>query len=113
LQSSCFQQWEDALDKLKALDYENDFCKPRNLQPFTRNFFAMPAENAGLQFRSFQEVTTWLINLCTGGNDMYKIDKVSHSVSHTTSSNFALRFSKLHVVLSGKHDHDVIMLHRF
>lgn len=35
-QSIAFAAWEDALEKLKALDYEASFCKPNNLQPFSR-----------------------------------------------------------------------------
>lgn len=35
-QSTAFAAWEDALEKLKVLDYEASFCKPNNLQPFSR-----------------------------------------------------------------------------
>lgn len=36
LQSAAFAAWEDALEKLKALDYEASFCKTNNVQPFSR-----------------------------------------------------------------------------
>ena len=78
-QCAAYQLWEDALEKLKALNYEIEFCRPRHAGPFTRTFFALPAENAGLQFRSFQEICSWLISICTHNNDMYRIEKVGVS----------------------------------
>eukprot|EP00752_Nemacystus_decipiens_P004581 g4181.t1 len=75
--STAFAAWEDALEKLKALDYEASFCKPNNLQPFSRMYFSIPGANASLQWRSFQEISSWLINLGAGNgrNDFFKVDK--------------------------------------
>ncbi|CAN0374930.1 unnamed protein product, partial [Pylaiella littoralis] len=75
--NTAFVAWEDALEKLKALDYEASFCKPNNLQPFSRIYFSVPGTNASLQWRSFQEISSWLINLGAGNgrNDFFKVDK--------------------------------------
>ncbi|CAM9309528.1 unnamed protein product [Phaeothamnion confervicola] len=73
--SLAFQLCEDALEKLKALDYENELCKARNLERFTRTFFAMPGSNPGSQFRSFQETCSWLMQIATGDPGAYKLDK--------------------------------------
>ncbi|CAM9690841.1 unnamed protein product [Scytosiphon promiscuus] len=75
--STAFAAWEDALEKLKVLDYEASFCKPNNLQPFSRMYFSIPGANASLQWRSFQEISSWLINLGAGNgrNDFFKVDK--------------------------------------
>ncbi|CAM9899102.1 unnamed protein product [Ectocarpus sp. 12 AP-2014] len=72
--STAFAAWEDALEKLKALDYEASFCKPNNLQPFNRSYFSIPGSNASLQWRSFQEISSWLINVGAGNgrNDFFK-----------------------------------------
>ncbi|CAM9275782.1 unnamed protein product, partial [Chrysoparadoxa australica] len=70
-----FLLWENALEKLKALDYESRFCEIKNLPPFTRTFFALPGENASLQFRAFQDIASWLVTEATGDPDLYKIDK--------------------------------------
>jgi hypothetical protein len=77
-QSASFLAWENALEKLKALDYESKFCRPNNLQPFTRSFFAIPADNPGLQFRSFNEIVSWLFGAASQGKNAspYVADKV-------------------------------------
>ena len=36
--------WEDALEKLKVLDYEVNFCRTNGLQPFSR--YAMYCGNS-------------------------------------------------------------------
>jgi hypothetical protein len=33
-------------DKLKLLDYEEKFCGPKDITPFARTYFAIPAANA-------------------------------------------------------------------
>ncbi|CAM9112777.1 unnamed protein product [Ascophyllum nodosum] len=75
--SAAFMAWEDALEKLKVLDYEVNFCRTNGLQPFSRMYFSIPGPNASLQWRSFQEISSWLINLAAGNgkNDFFKVDK--------------------------------------
>ncbi|KAG5183718.1 intra-flagellar transport protein 57-domain-containing protein [Tribonema minus] len=73
------------------LDYENEFCRPKNLLPFTRGYFTIPAENAGLQFRSFQEIAAWLINIATGNDDMFKIDKYDDPTTSVNKIMLALK----------------------
>eukprot|EP00904_Undaria_pinnatifida_P000259 jgi/Undpi1/10233/HiC_scaffold_28.g12686.m1 len=56
--SAAFAAWEDALDKLKALDYEASFCKPNNLQPLSRMYFSVPGANASLQVDKYDDPNT-------------------------------------------------------
>ncbi|CBN74635.1 conserved unknown protein [Ectocarpus siliculosus] len=56
--STAFTAWEDALEKLKALDYEASFCKPNNLQPFNRSYFSIPGSNASLQVDKYDDPNT-------------------------------------------------------
>jgi hypothetical protein len=38
---------EDVLEQLKILDYEQDFCEKKTVEPFARTYFAIPASNTG------------------------------------------------------------------
>lgn len=49
-------------DKLKLLNYEENFLRPNHLKPFSRHYFAM-ATNPGEQFYNFTAVCAWLINV--------------------------------------------------
>lgn len=51
---------EDLLDKLRLLDYEQNFCRERNLKPISRHYFAIPT-NPGEQFFMFTSLSAWLL----------------------------------------------------
>ncbi|KAL3146305.1 Intraflagellar transport protein 57 [Trebouxia sp. C0010 RCD-2024] len=54
------------VDKLKLLNYEQDFCKPkRHLKPLSRTYFCLPAPMSGQneQFFYFTSLVAWLLNL--------------------------------------------------
>lgn len=38
---------DDLSDKLKLLDYEDTFCNPKDIMPFSRTYFAIAAQNTG------------------------------------------------------------------
>jgi estrogen-related receptor beta like 1 len=56
---------ENALDKLKLLDYENTFCKLKTsavLQHFlSKTYFAIPQKNLNEQFYCFASLVSYLI----------------------------------------------------
>lgn len=54
---------EDALEKLKLLDYERDFCQRWEFRPLSRHFFAIPT-NPGEQFFTFTSLAAWLFTCC-------------------------------------------------
>lgn len=54
---------EDINEKLKLLNYENDFLKKRtDLRPVTRTFFAISSK-ASEQFPYFSQLVAWLLHL--------------------------------------------------
>ena len=57
-------QWENALEKLKILNYEVGFCKGqgRKVKPFSRIHFIYPAGNPAQQFDNFIDICSWLCN---------------------------------------------------
>lgn len=58
---------EDLCEKLKLLDYEEEFCQPLSMNPLSRHYFVAPT-NAGEQFYLFTCVCAWLVRVC--GRDM-------------------------------------------
>lgn len=66
-----YLMWESALEKLKLLNYENEYCRPRHVSPFTRIHFVFPGTNASHQFTDFVEICAWLCENI-GGPDMFQ-----------------------------------------
>ncbi|XP_071480984.1 intraflagellar transport protein 57 homolog [Diadema antillarum] len=52
---------EDLLDKLKLLNYEEEFLKELGFKPLSRHYFAI-ATNPGEQFYMFTSLSAWLIS---------------------------------------------------
>ncbi|GMH54298.1 hypothetical protein TrRE_jg8374 [Triparma retinervis] len=52
--SPIFAMNENVLDKLKCLNYERDFVQAQNRRPFTREQFAIQADNNAIQFKDFE-----------------------------------------------------------
>ena len=77
---------EDALDKLKLLNYEATF--PR---PLTRSHFALPASNASLQFQDFIDIVVYLIGRIKRDADFFKIDKYDDPNTSVNKMMLALR----------------------
>lgn len=57
-----FMQMEALLDKLKALGYDQQFCKKLKLRPLNKVYFAIQS-NAGEQFYYFTSLAAWLLRL--------------------------------------------------
>ena len=54
---------EESLEKLKILDYEEEFCKTNNNDLITRTQFAMPSSNPAENFKTFAALVQWLMAL--------------------------------------------------
>lgn len=57
---------EELLDKLRLLNYEQEFSKPLNMKSLSRHYFAIPT-NPGEQFFMFTSLAAWLLR--TAGRD--------------------------------------------
>ncbi|XP_006813858.1 intraflagellar transport protein 57 homolog [Saccoglossus kowalevskii] len=57
-----FVVMEDLLDKLKLLNYEEEFLRGVGFKPLSRHYFAIQT-NPGEQFYMFTSLSSWLINL--------------------------------------------------
>ena len=54
---------EESLEKLKILDYEEEFCQTNNNDLLTRTQFAMPSANPAENFKTFAALVQWLMAL--------------------------------------------------
>jgi intraflagellar transport protein 57 len=66
--------WENALEKLKILNYENEFCGDKGRKPFSRIHFVFPAKNLSTQFDEFMDICGWLCTVCSSNPEMFKRD---------------------------------------
>eukprot|EP00659_Diplonema_papillatum_P018391 gene18391-28363_t len=63
---------EDVLEKLKVLNYYQDFAvswpnaKNHHFKPLTRAYFTVPAANLNEQYFYFASIVCWLVGLCGG-----------------------------------------------
>ncbi len=64
--------WENSLEKLKILNYENTFCKKFNRKPYNRVHFVHPTSNASHQFDDFSALCSWLCSEITSKPDTFK-----------------------------------------
>jgi len=53
---------EKVVERLKLLNYEQEFCTARNFKPCTRTFFAMASSNPNEQFYYFTSLVSWLLS---------------------------------------------------
>lgn len=51
----------DALDRLRALRYEAQYCAPKDLAPFHSLQFAVPSANPSSQLSAFLGIVAWLL----------------------------------------------------
>ena len=66
--------WENALEKLKLLDYENSYCSNKR-SPFNRIHFVFPAANPSVQFDEFVDLCAWLFFQISHSTDVFKRDE--------------------------------------
>ena len=62
-----YELWENALEKLKILNYDSEFCN-KGRQPFHRVHFVYPGSNSGVQFDEFVDLAEWLCKQCSRDN---------------------------------------------
>ena len=67
---------ENALEKLKILDYEQHFCQPKRRPAFDRTYFAVPAKNPSVQLQNFLDLIAWLTLEITGDENVFKVGKL-------------------------------------
>ena len=58
-----FVVMEEALEKLKILDYEREFCVSAQCNVLLRTQFAMPSKNPAENFKTFAALVQWLMSL--------------------------------------------------
>ena len=73
-QGPIFTMWENTLEKLKLLDYENSFCSKKR-SPFNRVHFVFPAANPSEQFDEFVDLCAWLFFEISQSSDIFKRDQ--------------------------------------
>ena len=59
-----YDLWETALEKLKVLNYDTEFCN-KGRMPFHRVHFVYPGSNSGVQFDEFVDLSDWLCKQCS------------------------------------------------
>ncbi|GMI44830.1 hypothetical protein TrCOL_g13083 [Triparma columacea] len=82
---------ENVLDKLKCLNYERDFVQAQNRRPFTREQFAIQADNNAIQFKDFESLVVFLIAKIKRDADYFKVDKLDDPNTSVNKMMIALR----------------------
>lgn len=90
--------WENALEKLKILNYENEYCGDRGRKPFNRVHFIFPGRNLSTQFDEFMDLCGWLCARCSGDHDLFKRDP--YDDPNTVSNKLMLALRSLDCRLS-------------
>ncbi|KAG5444693.1 Intraflagellar transport protein 57 [Clonorchis sinensis] len=63
-----FVHMESLSEKLKLLNYEQQFCRTRSQKPLSRHYYAIPT-NPGEQFHNFTSLASWLVVKANGKID--------------------------------------------
>lgn len=72
---------DEMCDKLSILDYETNFCAAKDILPFPRTYFALPTQNASMQFGHMMELFKWLMSQCEQDFTTDKYDDPTTSVN--------------------------------
>ena len=83
--------WENSLEKLKILNYENSYCKKYNRRPFNRVHFVLPTNNASQQFDDFSTICSWLCTEITLKADTFKPEQFDDPNTIVNKLMLALR----------------------
>jgi estrogen-related receptor beta like 1 len=83
--------WENALEKLKILNYERDYCKKLNKKPFSRVHFVIPGTNASHQFDDFVSICAWLCTAISRKTDTFKPEEFDDPNTIVNKLMLALR----------------------
>ena len=71
-----FSLMDGSLEKLKCLNYEDDFLANSNNKPFGREHFAIKGDNPSLQFREFVDIVSWLMTVIKRDADFFRVDSL-------------------------------------
>lgn len=83
--------WESALEKLKILNYERDYCKKLNKKPFSRVQFVIPGANPSHQFDEFVSICAWLCLSISRKTDTFKPEEFDDPNTIVNKLMLALR----------------------
>ena len=83
--------WENALEKLKILNYERDYCKKLNKKPFSRVQFVIPGVNPSHQFDEFMSISSWLCTTISRKPDTFKLEDLDDPNTKINKLMLALR----------------------
>eukprot|EP01031_Cornospumella_fuschlensis_P031829 gene31829-38487_t len=67
--------WENSLERLKVLNYEQDYCKKLGKKPLNRVHFVIPGANAGNQFDEFMGICAWVVPFITADPNTLKFEQ--------------------------------------
>nr|VZI35394.1 unnamed protein product [Spirometra erinaceieuropaei] len=88
-----FQMMESLLEKLKSLDYEQQYCRRMRLKGFSKVYFAVPT-NPGEQFNSFVSLAAWLIDQSGGSMEQpQEYDDPNATIANVLESLRGLGYS--------------------
>lgn len=83
--------WENTLEKLKILNYEQNFCGNGKHQPLSRIHFVVPAKNQSSQFDDFIDLCSWLCTVITKNTETFRRDQYDDPNTITNKLLLALR----------------------
>ena len=72
---------EEMMDKLRILNYEQEYCRRKNVDIFSQEYFST-AENQARQFSDFVSLVSWLMRLCNVSFNVDKYDDANMSVNN-------------------------------
>jgi len=72
---------DEVLEICKILNYEVEFCAKEQLDPFTHTYFAIPAPNPGVQFKTFADTVLWLFKMSNNDFSLDKFDDPNTTVN--------------------------------
>lgn len=68
-------QWENSLEHLKILGYEQSFVQKQHRKPFDRVYFTLPAKNLSKQFDDFIQLCCWLLDEISPSSGILRIEE--------------------------------------
>ena len=80
-QINVFRVMEDVVEKLRLLNYEEEFCAAKDMEPFHRAFFAIGNSNPSVQFMKFISLVQWLAQSCNVDFSVDQYDDAGSSIN--------------------------------
>lgn len=83
-----------ALEKLRLLDYETKYCRSKQIEPYPVNYFVMEDSNHSNQFTDFLSLVRWLMQECRVHDfTVDKYDSASESINNLMLALRQMEFS--------------------